>query len=289
MTSTHICQTCSDPFNPSPGSKGLYCSAPCWDQAKSRLYKAKAQAEKDKKIELYLNNPSKCAQCMSVIDYSKRKNKFCSSSCAATYNNTGRVRSLDSRTAMSAKMRKINADNPTLRRKSAKCGPANARYKHGKHIPTLRNCIVCKKIFTSARKTCSAECLREFNSQRARDYLRKNRHKYVGPTQRSYMERTFVAWLEQHGITKGVYGYWDQVHFTHKPDGKVKNGWADFVFVSRRLIIELDGTHHKMRKHLDAVRDHHLSNCRGYKVIRITHAEYVKQMRLKEIQAALGI
>ena len=88
------------------------------------------------------------------------------------------------------------------------------------------------------------------------------------------MERTFVAWLESHGITKGIYGYWDQVHFKHKPNNKVKNGWADFLFVSRRLIIELDGSHHKSRKHLDEVRDAHLSSRRGYQVIRITHAEY---------------
>jgi very-short-patch-repair endonuclease len=103
------------------------------------------------------------------------------------------------------------------------------------------------------------------------------------------MERTFVEWLEENGISKGIYGYWDQVHFKHTPEGKTKNGWADFVFVSRRLIIELDGTHHKKRTHLDAVRDAHLSDCRGYKVIRITHTEYVKKMRLKEIEQALGI
>jgi very-short-patch-repair endonuclease len=103
------------------------------------------------------------------------------------------------------------------------------------------------------------------------------------------MERTFVAWLESHGIQKGIYGYWDQVHFKHAPDGKMKNGWADFVFVSRRLVIELDGNHHKTRKHLDEIRDDHLSTRRGYKVIRITHTEYVKQTRLKQIESVLGI
>ena len=238
---------------------------------------------------IYLHNPNLCAQCQNVIDYDKRKNKFCSSSCAATFNCTGRVRSIDSRTAISEKMKKINADDPTLRSKCAKSGPANARYKDGRSIPKSRNCIVCNTEFTATRITCSAACRKERNRQAASDNLRKNRHKYVGPHQRSYMERTFVEWLEQHGIKKGVYGYWDQVHFKHTPEGKVKNGWADFVFVSRRLIIELDGSHHKTRKLLDEVRDDHLINRRGYKVIRITHAEYVKQKRLKEIETILGL
>jgi very-short-patch-repair endonuclease len=69
----------------------------------------------------------------------------------------------------------------------------------------------------------------------------------------------------------------------------MKNGWADFVFVSRRLVIELDGNHHKTRKHLDEIRDDHLSTRRGYTVIRITHSEYVKQTRLKQIEHVLGI
>jgi predicted nucleic acid-binding Zn ribbon protein len=289
MTSTRICQTCSGSFTPTPGAKGLYCSPPCSDKGRGKLLKTRHAPTRASNIKSYNQNPNTCAQCISPLDYNKRKNKFCSSSCAAIFNNTGRVRSAESKQDMSVKMKQINLDDPLLRLKGARSGPANSKYKHGNSIPKLRNCIVCHTQFTSKRKTCSEACRRERNRQAASDNLRKNRHKYVGPTQRSYMERTFVEWLEAHGITKGVYGYWDQVHFKHKPDGKVKNGWADFVFVSRRLIIELDGTHHKKRTHLDAVRDAHLSDRRGYKVIRITHAEYTKQTRLKEIERALGI
>lgn len=42
--------------------------------------------------EKYYENPKYCQQCGKIIPYEKRINKFCSSSCAATYNNTGRVR-----------------------------------------------------------------------------------------------------------------------------------------------------------------------------------------------------
>ena len=289
MTSTRVCQTCSGSFKPTPGAKGLYCSPVCSDKGRGNLLKTRHAPTRAASIKSYNQNPNTCAQCISPLDYNKRKNKFCSSSCAATFNNTGRVRSEESKQAMSGKMKKVNEDNPTLRFKGARSSSANSKYKHSNSIPKLRNCIVCDTQFTSTRKTCSAECLHELHSKRASENLRKNRHKYVGPHERSWMERTFVAWLESHGITKGIYGYWDQVHFKHHPEGKTKNGWADFVFVSRRLIIELDGSHHKSRKHLDEVRDTHLSDHRGYKVIRITHAEYTKKTRLKHIHEALGI
>ena len=72
-------------------------------------------------------------------------------------------------------------------------------------------------------------------------------------------------------------------------NGKTKNGWADFVFPSRRVIIELDGSHHKKRKELDAVRDKHLTEVRGYTVIRIPHSEYTKGTRIEEIKQLLGL
>lgn len=43
--------------------------------------------EKQKRIEIYNECPNKCIQCNSVLNYEKRKNKFCSHTCAAVYNN----------------------------------------------------------------------------------------------------------------------------------------------------------------------------------------------------------
>jgi hypothetical protein len=42
-----------------------------------------------KKKEDYESNPNKCCQCLSSLEWSKRKNKFCSLSCAAIKNNAG--------------------------------------------------------------------------------------------------------------------------------------------------------------------------------------------------------
>lgn len=40
------------------------------------------------RVTNYNKNPNKCEQCNLLVDYKKKTNKFCSSSCAATYNNT---------------------------------------------------------------------------------------------------------------------------------------------------------------------------------------------------------
>ena len=103
------------------------------------------------------------------------------------------------------------------------------------------------------------------------------------------MEQSFYDWLISHGILLGIHGFLEEVHFKHTVNEKIKNGWADFVFPTRRLIIELDGSHHKKRAELDAVRDKHLSEIRRYTVIRITHSEYVKGTRILEIKQLLGL
>ena len=45
---------------------------------------------KEEKILIYTVNPSKCKKCEVPIEYDKRKNKFCSKSCSASYNNVNR-------------------------------------------------------------------------------------------------------------------------------------------------------------------------------------------------------
>lgn len=44
---------------------------------------------KENRIIEYNKNPSRCNNCNSSLEYSKRNNKYCSSSCSATKNNLG--------------------------------------------------------------------------------------------------------------------------------------------------------------------------------------------------------
>lgn len=45
--------------------------------------------KKEKRIEEYLKNPTKCKFCKKELPYKKRRNKFCNQSCAASVNNKG--------------------------------------------------------------------------------------------------------------------------------------------------------------------------------------------------------
>lgn len=45
--------------------------------------------KKQNNIIQYNKNPIKCKNCESIISYNKRNNKFCSHSCAASFNNLG--------------------------------------------------------------------------------------------------------------------------------------------------------------------------------------------------------
>lgn len=45
---------------------------------------------KDLNKNIYLKSPKYCKCCKGIIEYSKRRNDFCSSSCSATYNNIHR-------------------------------------------------------------------------------------------------------------------------------------------------------------------------------------------------------
>jgi hypothetical protein len=54
---------------------------------------AKLKAEqKQQRIEHYNLNPSTCNKCNKSISYEKRRNKFCSKSCSASYSNLGKTK-----------------------------------------------------------------------------------------------------------------------------------------------------------------------------------------------------
>jgi len=281
MQSTSICTHCGLEFIPSKVSRGIFCSSSCsatvHNQSRPRNLYSRERTSQTLKM--------KYAE--GVIIKSKRIPKTISTRpCSVCHNPTKAKNIVCSRKCLGIHLSRKYPPKPS-KQLLANNNLPNIPIKR----ESTKSCISCNNIFVTStnRKTCSKECLSDRFRQRASDYLRKNRHKYVGPHKRSWMERTFVEWLEKHNITKGIYGYWDEVHFKHIVNNKKKNGWADFVFVSRKLIIELDGTHHRTRADLDAVRDSHLSSKRGYTVVRISHAEYKKGTRIAEIKNLLGI
>ena len=84
MNKISTCQICSSTFTHGPSSKGLYCSRSCSVKGvgiRNRLRNSRLRQEK------LITNPRYCSQCQSVLTANHHK-KFCSKSCAATYNNT---------------------------------------------------------------------------------------------------------------------------------------------------------------------------------------------------------
>ncbi len=88
--------------------EGIYCSLTCVGFYSKHKYK----------IE-YNIDPKKCKQCDEPLPYESRNNKFCNRACAATYNNTGRVRSLESKLKTSLSLKNKAIDKP-LQNKSRK-------------------------------------------------------------------------------------------------------------------------------------------------------------------------
>lgn len=89
----------------------------------------------------------KCTHCQqSFVRKSGSSGKFCSKSCAATYNNTGRIRSLESRQKTSVKMKEIR----------------KGKGKNWKIWCDLsqKSCVICATTFFTAtynpRKTCKS-------------------------------------------------------------------------------------------------------------------------------------
>jgi len=96
--------------------------------------------KKQKRISIYRDNPNTCKQCETIVDYDNRHKKFCSSSCAATYNNLNRE----------------------------------------KRTTTKWNCVNCGKkhetVAWRAGKYCSNECQIEFQTkERIRQWLEEGK------------------------------------------------------------------------------------------------------------------
>lgn len=77
---TATCQHCTTLFSVTAGSHGKFCSLSCGTSFRNILHSKNASIEYDL-------NPTKCNCCGTSIEYSKRKNKYCSASCAARITN----------------------------------------------------------------------------------------------------------------------------------------------------------------------------------------------------------
>ena len=95
----------------------------------------------DDRLEKYEKTPKLCFFCKSSLSYEKRRNKFCTRSCAASFNNMGIVRNFKEDTYEEYIKERNNRNNYTK-----------------------KECLHCKEI-TSNIRFCSRNCLSEYKKQ----------------------------------------------------------------------------------------------------------------------------
>lgn len=251
-------------------------------------------------------------------------NVFCSQSCAATYNNTGRKRSEETKAKISESVKK----SESLYTEIKTCPRCNSEFKTS--ISNKKYCSVTCAKNSSVKSSLGVSSKRDSNRK---DKVVKNRYckiefsnckecgllfvskkgsrvrtKYCSDScnrkaaskrqserlskteNRSNLGRHRMSYMEK------AFKDWLEHHdvdFRFEP--KFKNNetgryyYPDFVFDDKKLIIELDGTQHNKTQEKDAARDAYIFKTYGYLVIRITHREFVKKTRLSEIKEWLGI
>lgn len=132
-----------------------------------RLFKVNAEFVR----KLYYENPKLCKCCSAVIHYEKKVNEFCGSSCAAIFNNTGRLR----------KIKDEDLDVSMARKKRYKIVDSDLTTTTRPKIIMLTSCINCgiemAENAGSNRKYCSLQCQQDFGyEQRFRDWFEFGKH-----------------------------------------------------------------------------------------------------------------
>jgi hypothetical protein len=146
--------TCKNPecrkeFKVGSGCLGKYCSRSCTGKMVAIRNKERATLTRIETIKTYYIFPKECEGCGESLNFSHRRNRFCSQNCSAVYNNKRRKkRSIESRNRTSNTLKdlqiKRNIEGPYT-------------------LIKLYHCIICEKDFfyikmTSPKKTCSKGC-----------------------------------------------------------------------------------------------------------------------------------
>lgn len=257
-TYTRTCLYCNNSFVAHDLYK-KFCNLSCSTANKNKL-------SREKKLQNYLLNPQHCLKCGVILGYNQRSNKFCTTSCSASYTNARK-------------------DYTKI-----KTGPKPGYIPHTCYMKNppytkIYQCIICRKYHPNTGKTCSSQCKSKLLSNRMKQAIfnghdpKKNR----GRHKRSWLETSFESWLIENNITNFI------TEHPFKRHDQIKTYFADFYFPNINLIIELDGTQHANTKEYDQQRDQYISDRYHLEIIRISHTEYQQKTKLILVQNKLGI
>lgn len=172
----------------------------------------------------YSHKKIRCLECDKEFFPKERTSKFCSSSCAAKYNNKRRVRK--------KKVNPLNKRNNSLEKKVKKLQKLNEKYKAPKKIK-IYICKNCGKSFESNRKklSCSPECAMILKNAGARKGGLKSAE-VQSKERRSKNEKLFAELCKKD---------FENV-LTNEP---MFNGWdADVILLNEKIAVLWNGKWH---------------------------------------------
>lgn len=222
-------------------SQPKFCSLSCSTKEKNRLSTIK-------KKETYNKNPNFCKTCNSILVYEIRTNKFCSHSCSATYNNTGRILSEASKQNIRTG---VNRHHSTTMKK-----PKVIR------SPKLHDliCKECSKSFRHSNKnriTCSTTCRnKRCGGFRSTSQLKKHQSVYNGYKMDSGAERYFAELLDSKNINWFKNDDSRKIYFPYIYEGKSRKYYPDFYLIDHDQWIEIKG-----KRYLCDYQDIKMSGC----------------------------
>ena len=192
-----------------------------------------------------------CLQCDKDLFTSK---KFCSLSCATTYNNARKDYS------------------------KIKPGPKPGfKPKYTK----IKQCEVCEKFHPGSGRSCSKKCKSSILSMAANKRIDNgwNPQENRCRSKPSFLEKSFEEWL----ISINHSNYIRNKTFRC---GK-KIYYGDFFFPNKNILIELDGNQHQESIDYDRLRDQHIKDYYNVSTIRITYKEYMEKSKIDIILTAI--
>lgn len=171
---------------------------------KAQKLASKAAIQSKKKIqEDYYLNPNKCIECLCDLNFYKRKNKFCGSSCSAKHNNKIRgPHSNETKNKISKSLGGSEKLKSTINKYVKTC--------KSKYDLNPKKCKICNSTINYEnryRKTCSDECkiiacvkIRTYQngSRKTLWYFNKNENKNV--LLESSWELKFAQFLDEKNI-----------------------------------------------------------------------------------------
>lgn len=185
--------------------------------------------------EKYCRNPKKCLYCGNIISFNKKENKFCNSSCSASYSNKRRIVTEEQKKKTSKTL--IGKRTKEIRKKNVK------NY----------SCIICGKNIKKNKTGFCRYCLdyskegKELKSKQAKKLMEEGKIKsWSSRNILSYPEKFWIKVLNNNNISYSVNKYF-------------KPYFLDFYIEknNKKIDLEIDGKQHKLkkRKNSDKKRD----------------------------------